>query len=292
MDGPVGYRWIKRAAKFKQRYDACETEMDQVTLSRQMPDLFWAHHAWLQNKLPTRWHLEAHILARADDWEIGFAAGLSPEIVEAYEAVFFNVRTKLNHRNYITHQVIGPGVQRGLYERDYDVLWKLYGYFYGPHVLEAMAGKCINPIWCSTPDTVNSSYQDDAIGTLKMKAAIAAKTIPVTFNTQTELLHIFTKFVEVERTTDSAGKAQDQILEHISAMMTNMPFNIGGRDPQRGQIPIEHNPAQAYKKTAIELSFEETMAVATGTPVPDADRLVDLSFPPPPGLEEDAGGIE
>jgi len=290
LDGPNGFRWIKRAAKFKQAYDACENDAARRVLANQMPDMFWAHQCWLETKKPTRWHIEAAILARQDDWEIGFACGVNPEIVDAFESVFFNVREKLNHRHYILHHVIGPAVQRGLYERDYDVLWKLYGFFYGPHALDALASKFLSPNWCSTPDTVNSSYQDDAIGTLKMKAAIAAKTIPVTLNTQVDLLHIFTKFVEVERTTDSAGKAQDQMLEHISAMMGNMPFNIGGRDPQRQQLPVEPNPAHAYKQTNIELSFEETMMVATGGEVPTADRLVELTFPPPPGLEEDAGG--
>ena len=125
----------------------------------------------------------------------------------------------------------------------------------------------VNPVWCSTPDTVNSTLQDDAISTMKFKAALAAKTIPVNNSTQVDLLHVFTKFVEVERTTDSIGKAQNQILDHIEAMMVTLPFNVGGRDPRTAEM-VPQTPMAAYRKTSVELSFQETMAVAAGQRLP------------------------
>jgi hypothetical protein len=288
-DGPVGYRWIKRAANFKIALDRARTPHRQRVLRTKMPDLWWAYQLWNDDRDPARSEVEARILARCDNFEIGLACGIPPEVIDAYECVFFNVREKLNHSGYIGHQVSGPAVQRGLAEHEYDALWKLYAYFRGPQVLQSLISKFVCPSWCSTPDTVNSALQDDAIGTLKLKASVAAKTVPVGFNTQTELLHIFTKFVEVERTTDTAGRAQDQMLEHITAMLAHLPLNISGRDPQHGHVPIAYNPVQQFKQTAIELSYEEIMAVATGQELSYLEQVQTLKFPEPPTFEG-AGG--
>lgn len=181
-------------------------------------------------------------------------------------------------------------MQRGLSEREYDVLWKLYSYYYGSDVLEALASKMVNPAWCSTPDAVNSAFQEDAIGTMKMKAAIAAKTVPVSFNTQIELLHIFTKFVEVERTTDTVGKAQNQMLEHITAMLANLPFSIGSRDPRDEQKQIAASPAHRFDESKVELGFEEMMAVSVGHRLPNTKMLEAMSYPPLPVRDEEVGG--
>ena len=233
-DEPMGYKWINRAVKFLGEFDACRTDRQKQILAERRPAIFWAYWAWEHNAQPQKHSIEAHILARDDDFEIGYRTGMSPDYIEAYEALFFHVRDKLQHRHYILNVVMGAAVHRGLSEREYDLLWKLYGYFLGPYVLDAMESKFSSPVWCGTPEATGAAVLDDAIGTLKLKAAIAAKTVPVNQHTQLALMEQFTKFVEVERNTDSAGKAQEQILDHIQAMMTTLPFNIGGRDPQRG----------------------------------------------------------
>jgi hypothetical protein len=291
-DDPIGFKWIKRAASFLRAIRATPNDAGLRVVANRYPDLFWAYYAWMDNANPTKHQLEAYLLAREDNWAAGFKCGMAPEQIEAYECVFFNVREKLNHPAYIVNSVIGPTLQRSLSDRDYSAMWKLYAYYYGPHVLEALVSKMVNPMWCGTPDTVSNALQDDAIGTMKMKAALAAKTVPVSFNTQVDLLHIFTKFVEVERTTDSAGKAQDQMLEHISAMMLNLPFAIDNRDPRQEGMVIEAGPIDAYDATAVELSYQETMTVAAGHKLPNEATLQQMRFPPLPQGEEAGGSDE
>lgn len=277
-DGPQGYYWIRRAVNFKNALDACTDDAGRHRLAGRTPDIFWAHYAWVNENKPLRWDLEAMLLARANDWEIGFALGVAPEVVRAYENLFFNVRDKLMHRRYIVHCVFGPAIHRGLSEREYDTLWKLYAFFYGPHVLESLVTKMVNPIWCSTPDTVNSTLQDDAISSLKFKAAMAAKTVPVNSTTQIDLLNVFTKFVEVERTTDSIGKAQNQILDHIEAMLTTLPFSVAGRDPETSE-QVPQSPMSRFRKTSVELNYREVMQVAVGHHLPNQGSLEQLVFP-------------
>lgn len=288
-DGPAGHKWIHKAVRFAQAYNAAVGEEAKARLAAEMPDVFWAHSLYSNESNTMKWDLEAHLLARSSDWEIGFHCGLPTEIVSAYENLFFNVREKLAHRGYVIHCVMGPSVHRGLSEREFDLLWKMYGYAYGPHMLKSLVAKFENPVWCGSPESVSSAIQDDTVSTMKMKASLAAKTIPVNMGTQVDILHIFTKYVEIERMSDTAGKAQDQILDHIGAMFNVLPLNVAGLDPHNNHEKISKGPVQRFEETAIELSFEETMSVGTGGQLANAGTLSQLQFPPVP-TEEEAGG--
>jgi hypothetical protein len=158
----------------------------------------------------------------------------------------------------------------------------MYAYAYGPHMLHAFISKFSNPVWCSTPDEVGSAVQDDTVSTMKMKASLAAKTIPVNMSTQVDILHVFTKYVEIERMSDSEGKAQNQIMDHIGTMFNVMPLNVAGLDPLDGHQKVVQGPTHTYEETAIELSYEETMEVAVGKELPNSDTLKLLHFPPSP----------
>lgn len=278
-DGLLGYKWINRAVRYIRAYDASRDDRQRMVLAESRPDIFWAHWAWDSDINPQKFSIEAHILARETDFEVGFRCGLPPTVVEAYEALFFNVREKLVHSKYILNCIMGPAIHRGLSEREYDLLWKLYGYFLGPYMLDAMESKFASPTWCGTPDAVGATVLDDAIGTLKLKASIAAKTVPVNQHTQLAIMEQFTKFVEVERNTDTAGKSQTVVLDHIQAMMTCLPFNIGGRDPRNNHAAIDRGPLEAYEQSAIELTYEETMRVSVRLPIANAETLQRLSFP-------------
>lgn len=273
-DSPVGFKWINRATAFLRERARCQNDTELAVLAERRPEIFWAYWVW-NSQNPIKHAIEAHILARGTDYTIGYRCNMPPKVIDAYESLFFNVRDKLQHRSYILNCVIGPAIHRGLSEREYDLLWKLYGYFLGPCIVDALESKFVNTAWCSNPAALGAAVMDDAIGTLKLKAAIATKTVQVNHQTQLALMEAFTKFVEIERSTDSAGKAQEQILDHISAMMTTLPFNVGGRVSRT----VSMSPVDAYEKTAIELTYEETMRLSVRQPIAHQAILKNLTFP-------------
>jgi hypothetical protein len=132
-------------------------------------------------------------------------------------------------------------------------------------------------MWCGTHESVNAAIMDDAVSTLKLKAAVAVKTVEVNQYTQLALMDQFTKFVEVERNSDDAGKSQAQILDHIDTMMKCLPFNVGGRDP-RGTAILSPT-IQAYEQTAIELTYEEMMRLSVHKPILDGEVIKGKTFP-------------
>lgn len=236
-------------------------------------EMFWAHSIWAEDKNQTRWALEARVLAGETDDEIADKLGVEAGVINAFVNVFFDVREKMRHMDYVQTVIMGDAVTRGLQERHYDLLWKMMGLQGGPHVLDAVINRCPQLARPNSPDEVGGFLQDFAISTMKYKAAIASVTIPVNTHTQLPLIEAFVKYVEIERTTDNAMKAQTSIVDNIGIMLNNMPFKIGTKLDSEGvkMLPFDDG--------AAELRSSEMMIIAAGGKVDTTDEIQKLNFP-------------
>jgi hypothetical protein len=268
-------KWINRATRFKRAIDGAATDRAKLTVALRYPDIYWAH--WIRildedtHHQTIRYSIEARLLARESSNNIGYRHGCDPLVVEAYEALFFNVRDRLHNRDFIVAGVLGEAVHRGLTERQYDLLWKLMGYCCGPHLLDALIGKLVNPGWANRPEDVPQVLQDAAINLMKMKATVASLLVPVNSNTYLALIESFVKYVEIERTTDSAGKAADQILTNIDAMLQSIPFAVGTN--------VASGATLSYDHTHVELRQDELLLAGAGADLPHRRMLESMQFP-------------
>jgi hypothetical protein len=274
FDGEQGFAWIRRATRLKRHYDRAGNRPDKMyALMLRDSDLFWAHAMWVDEKAPTRWGLEARVLAGETDEQIAAKIGSTPEIVAAYVSTFFDVREKMQHQDYVINVILGDAVSRGLQERHYDLLWKMLGYQGGPHVLDAVINRFISISKPEGPDAVAGFFQDTAINSMKYKAALATLTVQINTHTQLPLIDSFVKYVEIERTTDSASKAQTSIIDNIGAMLTSMPFKIGTK---LDSVTAKMLP---FDDGAAELRGDEMMIIASGGEVESAADIQKLNFP-------------
>jgi hypothetical protein len=88
-----------------------------------------------------------------------------------------------------------------------------------------------------------------------------------------QLLDAFVKYVEIERTTYSAGTAQDQIQEGLQQMLESLPYATIGVANQK-QLP-------EFDKNAAELRTDELMLASFGHEIPGIELLKNLKFPEP-----------
>lgn len=274
LDGEDGYTWIRRALQLKRHFARLNnnTRRRRALLLRDR-DLYWAHSMWLAEKQPTRWGIEARVVAGESDEEIAAKLGTSPEVVTAYVNVFFDIREKLHNVDYMLNVVMADAVVRGLQERQYDLLWKLMGYHGGPYALDAAISKFIPIARPSTKDDVSGFFHDFAINSMKYKSAVAAATVPINTHTQLPLLDSFVKYVEIERTTENASKAHATIVENIGAMLSALPFKVGTKldSASLKMVPFDNG--------AAELKNEELMIVANGGVLDTQSEIEQLKFP-------------
>ncbi len=71
------------------------------------PEMCWALRLYEQRDYEKlRWTIEARILARQTNDEIAQSCGCMPEMIEYYEALFFNVRARLDSPDFIMTKVV------------------------------------------------------------------------------------------------------------------------------------------------------------------------------------------
>lgn len=274
IDGEVGFEWIRRAVRLKRHYEKAGNRPEAMfALIHRDKELFWAHSLWAEDKAPTRWGIEARVLAGESDEEIANKVGTEPDIINAYINVFFDVRGKMRHTDYMVNVVMADAVTRGLQERHYDLLWKLLGYHGGTHVLNAVINKFTHTDRPDNPQGVSNFFQDFAVNAIKYKAAIAALTVQANTHTQLPLIDSYVKYIEIERSTENASKAHNTIVDNIGAMLSALPFRVGTKldsEPMK-MLPFDTSPA--------ELNNAEMMIVASGGKLDNQPAIENLRFP-------------
>jgi len=264
-------KYVIKARKFLEALDACKAEVDQYALLDKQPDLYYAYELWdepegadlYHDRNPGRYELEARLLAGETRESVAAKLGVRVKVVEWYELLFFNVSDRIKNTSYVLNQVMGPAVHRGLTDRQYDVLWKLLGYFCGPVALDAFVTSFVNPDRPDTPEKVEDFCRDWTRSTLSMKAAIAARTMAVNSYTQGQILELFARHREIEADTDP-GQARNALLANISAMMESIPWSVGSK-PRRGAKALAYYESQ----DAAEPRAGEVLEAGSGADVPD-----------------------
>jgi hypothetical protein len=281
-DKDSGYGWIKKAIKFVQKREAIANINDEYDLAFTMSDVYWAFNMFSDKANIIRYSIEAHVLAGSSDLDIAMRVNLAPSVISTYCNLFFDVRDRMSCRQWVVHSIIGVAVHNGLAEREYDLLWKLYGLMMGPQMLDVLELKFINPNRPISPDMVGNAIEDDVVSTMKLKASLAAKGVSASNATYGMLLDRFTRFVEIERNSDTQGQAQSSILQTVESMLASMPFRVGRQaGGQRGSVTVvgQQTELEEFENTAVELTYAETLQTATGQSLRDVNAMRQLRFP-------------
>ena len=94
---------------------------------------------------PTRWLYEAHVLARRPTGEAAERAGLAADVAAAYEALFFDVRDRLDARDWVRQWVFWSKPAAVPPPGDDGEVWRWFGYFGGPYVLDEVVAVTRHP---------------------------------------------------------------------------------------------------------------------------------------------------
>ena len=126
--------WIRRAMRYFTtfRREACGRRP-----YRPEPDLPHAWHlAWFRDW--RRAELEARVLADQSIGEISSTMGVPFGVISAFEALFFDVRPRLEESSWIIYEVIGLRPEGPLQPQDVLAAWKYLGFLHGAPTLDAL----------------------------------------------------------------------------------------------------------------------------------------------------------
>jgi hypothetical protein len=148
---PADWRWrracrlAERGRSFARRRDDDETGRavrylralgrGHTVAVRRFPDVHGARRLH-DGGGPTRLLVEARLLARQASADVARLTGVSPEVVDAYEALFFHCRDRLDARDWVLVQAIHR--EGGGPEEPRAALIRSFAYHGGPLVLDAV----------------------------------------------------------------------------------------------------------------------------------------------------------
>lgn len=269
--------WVRMTREFQRRLDNASKHSDYVRLCDRFPGVYWAWHWW---QIPeslhdmTRYGIEAYLISGATYQYAAQRLGVHEATVAAYEKLFFNIRGRLNKTAFVVNRVLGRSVQHGLSERNYDLLWKLYGYVKGPLFLDSVMLKCL-----SLDRVTDASQVGDAIGhmyrsSINAKALNAVMTI-TTGGKEALIMEQYSRLLEIEKS--GAVGAVGTIQQNIQMMISDLGFSkvppsldASGRSNYAGDRPYELRNAERLQQ------------IATGRPPDGLDAWDGFELPPPP----------
>jgi hypothetical protein len=240
-----------------------------------------AQELWSGADSQRRSVLEAYLLTPLPIQEVGETCGLGADVVEAYHAVFFDVRSRSSATDWLLCQAVGwvPSITRGT--PDMDQIWRYLAVAGGEHVLEVaiavMTGASL-PKWLME-SFVNPAV-DDARVRLRVQLAIFAMTAttPQQWKAVTAIRKRLRRLeaVHVDRTPD----------DHRLAAME--AFLATGDDRHVDASPAKVN-AGVQRVQVLDADVTD-VPVNVPNPIPVSWRMYDAEDPDADGrVDVDAG---
>jgi hypothetical protein len=262
---------IARARRFRVQLNRATTDAHYMRILGADSDLY---EAWYLSKdeddSETKWEIEARLLARQSPDEIAGKVAVTAGTVEIYEACFFHVMDRLELPGYITHSVMGKSVQLGLSQRSYDLLWKMYGYWGGPLVLESLIYTFSRPSVPEHTDQVQDFWMNDVKDTLARKAAQAIRMVAINWQTGMEILNTYLRLCEMEKQAGDSSGGSEAVGAAVDAMMKGLPWSkpLMTSQPNSNDmlaVSPELNQQIAYfDNKGIGLRSNELMLISSG----------------------------
>ena len=230
--------WVQRAVTYLQMPPATGTGTEQPAADPVNIATAVAVHK--SDKL-TRGTLEARILARLPVDQVAAACGLTVEAVQAYEALFFDVRGHLAYPDYLIPVVIGPKLHYGITAEDVDVVLKHVGYVGGPVLVDWLVDFYTAGV--IVPESLEIARPEE-LRTLVRR--LRAKALHLVYVLQypacCRALRLNELARELEAYAEGLGDAKDAPAEEVAMVA---PLGVGQGAPDAGPSPAETSKAPA-----------------------------------------------
>ena len=220
--------------------------------------------------------LEARLLANEDYKSIARKLGTTPKVITTYERCFFNVADRLDSPSYITHRVIGKEIHFGATSRTFQAIWRLYGYWAGPAVVDALAHAYSQDVRPTTQDGVDSLFRADFDRQLTMKAAMYLRGIGYDGESLEKVSQLYLRLAAMRESQGGASAQEAAFLQHVQLLLDGLSL----RRAQAGRIE-QDSPTVVLDQGAGTLRAAELATVGALGHVPEhlQHMVEELSFP-------------
>jgi|TARA_R110000824_G_scaffold111917_5_gene260768 hypothetical protein len=258
-------------------------EDERLKLFPKNPGLYYAYEIANHVDEDLKHVIEARILAKQSNKAIAARAGVTPDTVEWYEKVFFNVRDRLSNRDYISKQVIGPTVGSGLPNLTTEMTAKFFGYFGGPIVLDfVVEGYDAGAPLPKRPEDLQEYFDHYFASTLRRRSAAAINVFEINRFNVMQLFEVHARLIEAAQKAELGGLAKTSLEENVGALLETVSWTVGRERREH----LKNSPLNDYMGHTAEPRADDLLQIAAGNP---PDRLKDIAerkMPKPQEIDE------
>lgn len=293
-------RYVRALKHYHLQYnsaDATDTAREQLRYDN--PGLAYAYEIFSRRDEPNcqvATMVEARILARMSDEEIAAAVAAFPDAIHWYEALFFNVRDRLDAHDWILNFVLRPAargdsIKQGgdevpvIVDQFLDSTLLFFAYYGGRHVVELAAGGLRPGSPASGSEDVAGFFDRAVADKLRAKSAMIMTKLPINRYNAMEMLTGYMALRNLEMSSQSEDAKRDGIQRAIAAMMEQINWAVG----DAGAASVSGTAIEKYDNASAELRSSELQQLAAGTSVATIEG-VELLKLPPPRKQESADG--
>ena len=259
-----------RAARFQaalstlRRRDIPESEIRLLCLSS--PRHRRVSQAYQLSESKMRDVIEARILARQTNEQIASKSSASPEAIGMFEQLFFNVRDRLDDRDYIHATVIGYTAHRGTDSLTHQQKARLLAYETGVSVLERFL------YGHSKRQTVvdANTYLDQLIqSNLEIQGVLATHAMSAGKFDVRDVINANITYKQLNQRETSSSQQSDWIQTFVDTLRKRTPIPRGA---EAAAIP-DDSPLHNYIAGTVELRAAEQLRATSKGGLPYIDAL-------------------
>lgn len=251
--------FVAAALRFQKAQAAWQGPYAHIQLAERWPHLYQAWNVERHGNARVRHELQARLLSQQPLEDVAARLSLTVDDVRWYRQIFFQVEDRLKATGYIVHVVFGENFIR-MREGDYATLWKFFGYFMGPLVLDTIVNRVNGATRPRDVSGVQTLLSDDLRQVILMQASLAARTLNVNSFNQLQVLEIYQKYLEIEKLANGSASSA-QFLASVSALVQGLEplWKVqGSRDelpatePRAIPLIIDGMPPPAFPAPAVQ----------------------------------------
>jgi hypothetical protein len=201
-----------RAVKFRQALTSCRTPEQRSELHRSDPAMFAAHELY-KSTSRKRYEVEARLLAKQTPAEVAQFVGLSEDVIQVYEAVFFNVAGFLTASGWITGKAIGIGPYTAMNVPEFGRFLKTVAFQAGLTTLDALLSTVVDDDGLFTTANVTDLSTAEGRNATRMALLVLAQFAHLRHELIAEMVRIRDLISRYEREYATERRIADDLLQ-------------------------------------------------------------------------------
>lgn len=279
-------RYVHKARSFmlyRKQLEMAETRYRQQVIFQKFPHFQYAAEIDAEKvAVDLRISIQARLLAGQTDEEIAEVVGVHAKCIEAYEAVFYCVRDRLQYRDWVRSQCLLPSLlaNNGKFTAP-ECMAKMFGYWAGPVALEFVLSGHRNDIKVTGQSDLTRYFDEVAATRLRQRVCASTNDPPITSDNYAAILTACNQFKDLDlraRQLGAAGASNDY-ESAIVAMMGEAQTLIGVADTRRQRVLVNGEEVEIVEPPLLALTEDERAAGMTAEAVTASFGMAQL--PPP-----------